>query len=51
MSDVEFTMVTTAILLYASFAYMFGAFIYTLYLIWKSVKRSKVSEEGWEKES
>lgn len=38
MSDVEFTTVTTAILLYASFAYMFGAFIYTLYLIWKERK-------------
>ena len=38
MSDVEFTMVTTAILLYASFAYMFGAFIYTLYLIRKERK-------------
>lgn len=38
MSDVEFTMVTTAILLYASFAYMFGAFIYTLYLICKERK-------------
>lgn len=38
MSDVEFTIVTTAILLYASFAYMFGAFIYTLYLIWKECK-------------
>lgn len=30
MSDVE--------LLYASSAYVFGAFIYTLYLIWKERK-------------
>lgn len=38
MSDVEFTMVTTAISLYASFAYVFGAFIYALCLIWKERK-------------
>ena len=45
MSDVEFTMVTAAILLCASFAYMFGAFIYTLYEIWKEHKERKERKE------
>lgn len=38
MSDVDFTMVVTAIMLYASFAYMLGALAYTLYLIYKERK-------------
>lgn len=38
MSDVDFTMVVTAIMLYASFAYILGAFVYTLYLIYKERK-------------
>lgn len=38
MSDVDFTMVVTAIMLYSSFAYMFGAFVYTLYEIYKERK-------------
>ena len=38
MTDVDFTMVMTAIMLYASFAYMFGAFVYTLYEIYKERK-------------
>lgn len=41
MSDIDFTMVTTAILLYASFAYMFGAFVYTLYSIYKEKREHK----------
>lgn len=41
MTEIEFTMVTTAILLYASFAYMFGAFVYTLYEIYKERKERK----------
>lgn len=39
MTDVDFTMVITAIMLYASFAYMFGAFVYTLYEIYKERKK------------
>lgn len=38
MTDVDFTMVITAIMLYASLAYMFGAFVYTLYEIYKERK-------------
>ena len=38
MSDVDFTMVVTAIMLYASFACMLGAFAYTLYLMYKERK-------------
>ena len=38
MTDVDFTMVVTAIMLYASFAYMFGASVYTLYEIYKERK-------------
>lgn len=41
MSDVDLTMVITAIMLYASFAYMFGAFVYTLYEIYKERKEKK----------
>ena len=35
MSDIEFTMITTAILLYASAIGMTGVFIHTLYSIYK----------------
>ena len=39
MTDVDFTMAVNAIMLYASFAYMFGAFVYALYEIYKERKK------------
>lgn len=41
MSDIEFTMITTAILLYASAIGMIAVFIHTLYSIYKEYKERK----------
>lgn len=41
MSDIEFTMITTAILLYASAIGVTGVFIHTLYSIYKEYKEKQ----------
>lgn len=41
MSDIEFTIITTAILLYASAIGMIGVFIHTLYSIYKEYKEKQ----------
>lgn len=41
MSDIEFTMITTAILLYASAIGIIAVFIHTLYSIYKERKERK----------